>query len=225
MFRIDTDGHVNGRFVTGNPQSGQKATRMGAEWPNAVQEEICKVIEASNIALDKTKTDQLFQAIVAIATGAAGAGGGSVPTTRQIIGTGIFAGQGGPLVANLSFGQPAAAPADVLAGTDNAKPLTSLSVAGAFGRSLTPNGYALIPFGGGLMLQWMAASIGANRSAIFNLPTSFPNACFGAWVTGGVAQAGVQDNNPFVSGYGVSNVSVYSATASSVGINILAIGY
>lgn len=225
MHRIDQSGHVGNRFTTGNPQSGQQATRIGAEWPNAVQEEICKVIEASGISLSKPNNAQLYAAIVAIAAGAAGAGGGSVPTTRQILGTGIFAGQGGPLVADLNFGQPAAAPADVLAGTDNKKPLTSLSVAGAFGRSLTSNGYCVIPFAGGFMFQWITGSIGANTSGIYSLPTTFPNACLGAFVNSGKTDTGVEENDPFCSGYGTANISVFSASNVGLNFNAFALGF
>ena len=224
MFRIDQPGHVGNKFVTGNPQAWQRATRMGAEWPNAVQEEICKVIEASGIVLSKPNNEQLYAAIVAIAAGAAGAGGGSVPTTRQVLAGGLVTG-GGPLVADLTLTVPKASAAEVLTGTDDLKAVTPLSLASAFGRSLTSNGYCVIPFAGGFMLQWLSGTVSANGTTILSLPTTFPTACFAAVCTGGSAGVGIQDNGPFVSGRGVSNVSIFNAVDSSVSVDVIALGY
>lgn len=45
MKRINTATAVNGKFVDGNRTLGQKATRFSAEWCNAVQEELCAIVE------------------------------------------------------------------------------------------------------------------------------------------------------------------------------------
>lgn len=224
MHRIDQPGNVSNLFVSGNPQTGQRPTRVGPKWLNAVQEEIANAIEQSGIDLDEPDNFQLYQAIVAIATGAAGAGGGSVPTSRQVLTSGLATG-GGNLTADRTIDVPKASAAEVLAAAIDTKAITPLAMATAFGRSLTGNGYAVIPFAGGLMLNWLSASIGANATTIFNWHTSFPNACFGAWVNGGRLDTGAQDNNAFASGFGVSNVSVLNGADVSTGINILGLGY
>ena len=47
MKRINTPTASSGMFVDGNPLTGTKGTQFNAEWPNQVQEEICKLIEAA----------------------------------------------------------------------------------------------------------------------------------------------------------------------------------
>lgn len=51
-----------------------QATIVSDDWANAVQEEICGVIIAASIALDKTAQNQLLLAIQALITAGAGAG-------------------------------------------------------------------------------------------------------------------------------------------------------
>jgi hypothetical protein len=63
MHEIDEYGHENNQFVRGNAQTGTPATRMGADWPNAVQNELVNVIQAAGIALAKGTNNQLLQAI------------------------------------------------------------------------------------------------------------------------------------------------------------------
>lgn len=224
MHRISEEGHVNNRFVTGNPQIGQKATRLGAKWPNTIQEEMCKVVEAAGIPLDANNDAQLYAAIVAIAAGAAGAGGGAVPTTRNVNGDGLVTG-GGPLASDLTLTVLAASAAEVLAGVASNKAVTPASLASAFGRSLSSNGWGIQPFGGGLMEVWMNAIVAANGTTILNLPTSFPNLCFGAHCNGGHPVNNAQDNGPYVTGWGTSNVSIYNANDNSISVFIRAIGY
>lgn len=69
MHRIDTDGHLNNRFTDENIQTGQEATVIGADWPNAIQDEICAVIEAAGISLSKGDNNQLLEAIQALMAG------------------------------------------------------------------------------------------------------------------------------------------------------------
>ena len=45
MKRIDTATAVNGMFVDGNRALGKKATQFSAEWCNAIQEELCAIVE------------------------------------------------------------------------------------------------------------------------------------------------------------------------------------
>lgn len=52
-----------GKFQAGNPTTGQPATAPGPEWMNAVQEELCGVIEAAGITLDDNNNGQLKSAI------------------------------------------------------------------------------------------------------------------------------------------------------------------
>ena len=65
MHRIDSDGNDNGQFREGNPQIGQGGTILDAPFLNAVQEEICRVIEGAGMALDKGDHTQLLTAIEA----------------------------------------------------------------------------------------------------------------------------------------------------------------
>lgn len=58
MRRINTSTSINGRFRNGNKSTGTKATQFNAEWCNAVQEEICKLIEATGLTVDGSE-DQL----------------------------------------------------------------------------------------------------------------------------------------------------------------------
>lgn len=45
MKRINTATAVNGMFVDGNRALGQKATQLSADWCNAIQEELCAIVE------------------------------------------------------------------------------------------------------------------------------------------------------------------------------------
>lgn len=75
MFRIDSDGavevlptpladgDVSGYFQRGNPGTGTKATKVSADWLNAVQESLLSVIEDEGLAPSKTDHTLLLQAI------------------------------------------------------------------------------------------------------------------------------------------------------------------
>lgn len=56
----------NSFFFKGNPGVGTPATVVDDDWANAVQEEICGVIVAAAITLDKTNRTQLLAAIRAL---------------------------------------------------------------------------------------------------------------------------------------------------------------
>lgn len=63
MHRIDGQGNVDGLFSEGDEQQGILATEVTADWPNAVQEELCHVIEMAGIDLNKEDNTQLLQAL------------------------------------------------------------------------------------------------------------------------------------------------------------------
>jgi len=77
MHRIDSDGTavalptpgavggVVGYFTKGNPGTGTPATVVSDDWANSVQEEIGTVITHFGGSFDKTKQDQLKDAILA----------------------------------------------------------------------------------------------------------------------------------------------------------------
>lgn len=224
MKRIDTPTAVGGRFVSGNPQTSQKATRIGAEWLNNIQEEIANAIELAGIVLNGASQRQLYDAMVLIAAGAAGAGGGSVPTTRQVLASGLATG-GGNLVSDRTIDVPKASAAEVLAGLIDTKAVTPASLASAFARSLTANGYITVPLGGGMIIQWMSGTAGGNTTTNFTLPTTFPNACFAAFCNGGRTATDSSDNPPFVTGVGTTTISVFNDINTSTGVMILALGY
>lgn len=73
MHRIDTPSRQKDKFgsgkdgfTKGNPQTGTPATEISPEILDAMQEEICSVIELSGLQLNKTENDQLFKAIEAM---------------------------------------------------------------------------------------------------------------------------------------------------------------
>lgn len=75
MHRIDTPsaqtdkfGAGKNGFTNGDPGTGRRATDLNSDMWDAVQEEICAVIEKSGLALNKGMHDQLYQAIVKIIT-------------------------------------------------------------------------------------------------------------------------------------------------------------
>ena len=59
MHKIDSDQHVDGRFVSEDALHGQGATQITAEWLNAVQEELIHAIALGAQPLDKNHNDQL----------------------------------------------------------------------------------------------------------------------------------------------------------------------
>lgn len=63
MHAIDGPGNVAGQFSPGNPQIGQAATVVSADWLNAVQGELASTIEGAGLALSKPDNAQLLAAI------------------------------------------------------------------------------------------------------------------------------------------------------------------
>jgi len=76
MHRIDTAtaqqdkfGQGKNGFTNGDPATGRRATDLNSDMWDAVQEEICGVIEGAGIQLVKTQYNQLYLAIKKIITG------------------------------------------------------------------------------------------------------------------------------------------------------------
>ncbi len=61
--------HPNSYFTGGNPGGGVPATIVTADWANAIQEELCYVVEQAGLTLSKTSRVQLLAAIKLIAQG------------------------------------------------------------------------------------------------------------------------------------------------------------
>jgi hypothetical protein len=77
MHRIDTPtaqkdkfGAGKNGFTRGNPQTGTPATDLDDDYFDMLQEELVGVVEASGIALDKTKRNQLLEALLRLGAGA-----------------------------------------------------------------------------------------------------------------------------------------------------------
>lgn len=75
MHRIDGPGAApGGQFTEGDPSVGTPASVVTDDWLNAVQEEICGVVEGSGAALSKPSNAQLLLAIKALIAAAVPAG-------------------------------------------------------------------------------------------------------------------------------------------------------
>jgi hypothetical protein len=63
MYRTDGEGHIDNRFVDGDPSIPTMATQVPAAWLTTIQEEIANVVEAGGVTLDKTDEGQLLEAL------------------------------------------------------------------------------------------------------------------------------------------------------------------
>lgn len=230
MHRIDGPGHVQNRFSSGNPQAGQQATVVTAEFLNDVQENLVHVLEQAGIAPVKGAVDQLYLALVTIASGAQGgtepAPGDpatpSVPTTRQVGSGGLVKG-GGTLANDLKLNVDIASVAEINTGTANDRAITPAGLAAAAGALFQTNGYMRLP--GGAILQWGQATALVNASTVVTLPVTFPAACLFAVCSGGATTGNAQDNNPIVVGRGLGSISIYSARDQGTPVNWFALGF
>jgi hypothetical protein len=220
MHRIDTSGNVDGKFHPGNPATGQQATLVGADWLNAIQEEIVKVILDANIDLEKADNGQLAAAITALIAGVVGDGSGAVPTTRQVLAGGLVTG-GGTLAADRTFTVTKATAPEVSAQTRDDVAVTPLGLAGLV--SVTSVGSGFVAKIGNGFLQGFTATANGNGSTVVTLPQAYSVGCR-AVCSGGELDPATQDNNPFVSGTGLSSVSLFSGIGPNVTVNILAVG-
>lgn len=83
MHRIDVpSATAENQFTEGSPTGGVPATTVAASWLNDLQENVCEVIEAADIELEKGESDQLLLAIqqlVSDGTSAAVPAGSVIP--------------------------------------------------------------------------------------------------------------------------------------------------
>lgn len=68
--QIEPTATADGKYTDGNVAAGVKSTRLRGLAFTAIQEEICHVIESAGMALDKSRYDQLHDAIAKIIDGA-----------------------------------------------------------------------------------------------------------------------------------------------------------
>ncbi|WP_233614467.1 hypothetical protein [Citrobacter sp. FDAARGOS_156] len=73
MHRIDTPtaqkdkfGAGKNGFTRGNPQTGTPATDLDDDYFDSIQEELAGIVEASGVALDKSKRNQVLTAVKAL---------------------------------------------------------------------------------------------------------------------------------------------------------------
>jgi hypothetical protein len=225
VHRIDKPGAIAGKFTMGNPQEGQRATQMGEDWPNAVQEELAGVIEGAGIELDKANNGQLLAAITAIINANVTEDGGeegSVPITREVTGTGLVTG-GHSLATDVELNVAAATGPEIKTGTEAAKAITPAGLLAAAGAVFGSAGYIWLP--GGLIFQWGTGTAGANGTTIITLPTSFPNLCLYAGCEGGSGDTSSSHNGPYVSGRGTTSISIFNALDSASAITFFAFGH
>lgn len=222
MHRIDTSGNVDNRFHPGNPATGQQATLIDQDWLNAVQEEIVNVILTANIALAKGDNTQLADAIVALIAGVVGDGSGAVPTTRQLLVAGGLLTGGGNLAADRTITLNKATVAEAAAQVRDDVVVTPAGLAGLV--SLTQIGGAWIIRIGPVIAQIFTGTVIANGSTVLTLPQAFPNDVRAAFVNGGRPVSTADSNGPYVSGVGLSSVSIYSALDISVTVDVIIFG-
>jgi hypothetical protein len=222
MHRIDTSGNVDNRFHPGNPATGQQATLIDQDWLNAVQEEIVNVILEANIDLEKGTNDQLASAIVALIAGVVGDGSGAVPTTRQLLVAGGLLAGGGNLAADRTITLTKATVAEASAQVRDDVVVTPAGLAGLVG--LTQVGGAWIIRIGPVIAQIFTGTVIANGSTVLTLPQAFPNDVRAAFVNGGRPVSTADSNGPYVSGVGLSSVSIYSALDIPVSVDVIIFG-
>lgn len=220
MHRVDTNGSVNGRFNDGNPAVGQQSTQLGADWCNDVQENLAHIIEEAGLVLGKGDATQLFAAVLALIAGVVGTGGGAVPTTRTVTGSGLVTG-GGALAVDRVLDVAVASPAQAAALILNNVALTPLSISGLMGLTSLGGGHVIRV--GPVILMIVGATANGNGTTIVTLPDTFPNQVFAGWCNAGRIDTG-EDQSVYVSGVGLSSVSLFSAINSAVPADIFVIG-
>ena len=228
MHRIDTPGSVAGQFSDGNPAVGQQATQLLAAWFNDVQENLCHVLEEAGIPLVKGDATQLHAAMLALIAGVVGTGGGSVPTTLQILGSGLVSG-GGPLTADRTLTVAKATGPEVIAGLLDDRAVTPLGLSAAFASLLGTNGHMRLPGGG--IFQWgqVRATLPEGTFSV-TFPTSFTEACY-ALLPVGLNSTASNDRDMIAQNYartlyGATFYSQWdgSGTSAMNGIDYFAIG-
>lgn len=122
-----------------------------------------------------------------------------------------------------SLNASAASQAEINAGTDDAKFVTSKKVRAGFAISLTASGYIAFPtWMSGLIIQWGAASVTGGTTNTVMLPIAFPTGAFMALATPG---ASATTAFQYATAYCPTASQIALNTNSTVvGVNFLAIG-
>ncbi|MFP1915010.1 gp53-like domain-containing protein [Lonsdalea quercina] len=233
MHRIDTStaqvdkfGAGKNGFTRGNPQTGTLATELDDDYFDAVQEEICAVIEAAGVSLNKGNRSQLLAALQSLFlqpknnfSEISQRGSDAVNAAHSNLGLG-----GAARLGVATSGQMAE-------GKSNSLLPTVEAVMSLFNkRNFLSNDYIRIPdVSGGLIIQWGTASVSQGSSMAVALPVSFSTACLSVMVS----NAG--NNTPIAFGAaGAPNktyFNLYSAKATGAAAdpgttwNWLAIGF
>ncbi|RYY25253.1 MAG: hypothetical protein EOP62_14425 [Sphingomonadales bacterium] len=164
MHAIDSAGSINGEFSEGNPGTGQRATKVTAEWLNDVQANLLAVLEAGEIDAEKGRAQDLLQAIQAVVAGAVGTGGGAVPTTRKVLGAGLVTQSStGALSADVTLTVAAASGPELAGGIVNNKVVTPASMAAALGNGTGGS----ITFPGGFTDKFGTYLVGVSPGTYF----------------------------------------------------------
>jgi hypothetical protein len=261
MNRVDTATAVGslpaqdaavtpGYFSKGNPATSTPATIPGADWFNAIQEELVGIVEAAGITLDRTKHNQVISAIqrygywadtgavnayaitpVPALTGHVTGAPFRFKATNASTGASTINISGlGAVAIKKNYNQPLVA-GDIVAGqmvqvvydgTNYQLINNGQSVdLGLFGKSHGASGYQRLP--NGLILQWGNAVGGAGADQITTLPIAFPTTFMQVYCTG--------DYTPGSGGQAYFNVvpttlSTFTSRASgNTSGRYLAIGY
>ena len=72
---IDLFGPNKHGWTAGNPATNTSATQQSEDWFNAIQEEVCNVIEGAGLSINPTSRTQLREAIVSMITSGGTTGG------------------------------------------------------------------------------------------------------------------------------------------------------
>lgn len=173
MHRIDTStaqkdkfGAGKNGFTLGNAQTGVPPTEVSADILDALQEEICSVIEDndSGLVLDKTKNNQLSTAIKNIIRSA---GMLATETLRGVL--------------------KIATQTQTNAGSADDVAITPKKMRSGFSMSFASNGYIALPsWMGGFILQWVTRTTGVMTAGSQEVstgawPIAFPTTVVARW--------------------------------------------
>lgn len=254
MHRVDTTTAVGqmpapaaagtpGYFSEGDPGQGYLATVPGQDWFNSIQEEIVNAILAGGVTLNKTKNNQLIEAIrkdgYLTDTGSANTYVVSFPVaiSAHIAGGKIRfkaanANTGASTVAINSLSAVAIKRPGgnaLLAGDIVANQVVELVYDGTYYQLMTANVYGSSlntsgwhKFSSGMIMQWGTVSLGSGGGQSFSFPITFPNAAL--LLIGGEATADSTGNLP--GGGTLSTSGITDVNPPSAGTyNYFVIGY
>lgn len=235
----------NGKFTDGNPLLGIPASLDPADWANQVTQELVNVITAAGLEPSEEQSDQLLEAVVAIANSVAPVATqaeaeesveANANNTKRMTPLRVLQAIKARLinatevvVGMLRVGTQT----EVNAGALDNVAVTPKKLRFGFAISLTSNGYIALPsWLGGLIVQW-ASGTGVTTQASQTVPfaMAFPNACLKAFVTersdqfADSSNAWFQMTNFNVSGAVVQAQSTVSSWAQPLIPDVFAIGH